>query len=44
MRIYLADLVHNKHAGDNQISGEMDFVVPLNIANIASFVENQFNG
>ena len=43
MKIYLADLVHNKHAGDNQISGEMDFVVPLNVANIASFVRSQFD-
>ena len=41
MKVFLADLVHNHHAGDNQVSGEQDFVVPLNIANIASFVRSQ---
>ena len=41
MKIYLADLVHNHHAGDNQISGSEDFVVPLNVGNLSSFIKSQ---
>ena len=43
MKIYLADLVHNHHAGDNQISGSEDFVVPLNVGNLSSFIKSQKN-
>jgi radical SAM superfamily enzyme YgiQ (UPF0313 family) len=43
MKIFLADLVHNHHAGDNQISGSEDFVVPLNVGNLSSFIKSQLN-
>ena len=43
MKIFLADLVHNHHAGDNQISGSEDFVVPLNVGNLSSFIKNQYD-
>ena len=43
MKIYLADLVHNHHTGDNQISGSEDFVVPLNVGNLSSFIKSQKN-
>jgi len=42
MKVFLADLVHNCVAGDNQISGGQDFVVPLNIASIASYAKDNF--
>lgn len=41
MKIFLADLVHNHHAGDNQISGSEDFVVSLNVGNLSSFIKSQ---
>lgn len=44
MKVFLADLVHNCVAGDNQISGSQDFVVPLNIASIASCAKDNFEG
>lgn len=43
MKIFLADLVHNHHAGDNQISGSEDFVVPLNVGNLSSFIKKQYD-
>lgn len=42
MRIYLADLAHTEVLGNNQISGDRDLVVPLNVASIASFAEKCF--
>ena len=33
MKIFLADLVHNHHAGDNQISGSEDFVLTIDPVN-----------
>ena len=43
MKIFLADLVHNYHAGDNQISGSEDFAVPLNVGNLSSFIKKQLS-
>jgi hypothetical protein len=34
-------LVHNQSDGTNQISGGQDFVVPLNVAGLASYVKVQ---
>ena len=42
MKVFFADLVHNCVAGDNQVSGSQDFVVPLNIASIASYAMDNF--
>jgi radical SAM superfamily enzyme YgiQ (UPF0313 family) len=42
MNIYLSDLVHNHAIGNNQISGDLDFVVPLNIAGLAAYAKNCF--
>lgn len=44
MKVFLADFVHNCVAGDNQISGGQNFVVPLNIASIASYAKDNFEG
>ena len=44
MKVFFADLVHNCVAGDNQVSGNQDFVVPLNIASIASYAKDNFEG
>ena len=40
MKVFLADLVHNFHKGDIDISGDIDFVVPLNVAKISSYIKN----
>jgi radical SAM superfamily enzyme YgiQ (UPF0313 family) len=42
MRVYLADLMHNQVLGSNVISGNQDYVVPLNVASIAAFLDQQF--
>ena len=41
MKIFLCDLVNNQSDGTNQISGGQDFVVPLNVASLASYVKEQ---
>ena len=40
MKVFLADLVHNFHKGDIAISGDVDFVVPLNVAKISSYIKS----
>ena len=41
MKIFLCDLVHNQSDGTNQMLGGQGFVVPLNVASLASYVKEQ---
>lgn len=42
MKVFLCDLIHNYALGHNQISGNEDYVVPLNVADIGSYVQEVF--
>lgn len=40
VKIFLADLVHNCALGSNNVSGDVDYTVPLNVADLAAFARH----
>ncbi len=44
MKVFLADLVHNLVAGSNNVSGDQDYTVPLNVASVAAYAIHNFRG
>lgn len=42
MKVYLADLVHNATMGGNVLTGNLDFTVPLNVANVGAYLKKVY--
>jgi len=44
MKVFLCDLIHDQVKGSNYISGSDDLAVPLNVASIAAYAKQMFDG